>query len=42
MAWYRASAGSESANCGLFATQIIVETADIEDVQPLEPEEENT
>ena len=41
MAWYKNSYSEATASGGLFATQIVVETAEIEDVQPLEPEQES-
>jgi len=40
MAWYESTGGS--ANAGLQATEVIVLTADIEDIQPLQPEQENS
>lgn len=40
MAWYESTGGS--ANAGLKATEIVVLTAEIESIEPLEPEQENS
>lgn len=42
MAWYEVYHSSAGGSSGLAATEIIVITAEIEDIQPLEPEQENS